>query len=108
MFNAFYHFSSFCNLYTYRDSALAAVPALRYIEKLSLRNCVYITNKILVRIARSCRSLRCLDISGLDLATETGETYICKYIYIYVYLYMYIFIYDSQQDDNAKCKFFSE
>ena len=61
------------------DSALGGVPALRHLEVLSMRNCSYVTDKIVIRIAKSCQSLRALDLSGIDLLTSAAVEAIAVY-----------------------------
>ena len=48
------------------DNALQLIPTLRRLEVLSVRNCSEMTSKPFLVIVRQCRSLRALDVSGLD------------------------------------------
>ena len=62
-----------------RDCALAAVPSLRNLEVLSLRSCSYVTDIIMIRIIKSCKYIRALDLSGMDMVTSAVVDAVAMY-----------------------------
>lgn len=51
------------------DRGLAAVPSLKLLQVLRVSNCSFVTDSIILRIARNCTFLRIVDLCGLDSIT---------------------------------------
>ena len=54
------------------DESSKAICRLLALETLSLRGCDYLTDTSIIRIAKSCKKLKHLDISNLDFVTQTA------------------------------------
>jgi hypothetical protein len=61
------------------NCGLAPIACLKSLELLSCRNCEYVSSAPFHLIARSCRNLKQLDISGMDLVTVDTLDSFSKY-----------------------------
>lgn len=56
-------------LHKVNDAGVVAISSLANVEVLSIRNLEYVTDNPLLLLAESCRHLRSLDISGIDMVS---------------------------------------